>query len=415
MTGNQTKSSRVIPVQTNIATSGEPRLRAVKPRQLSDYPDLPRVYLLVAKRYSNPLLVGPPICDELMALLQHTFSEEEASLVQHIKFPAGKTARAIARAAHRPLEEVRPILDRLADEKHILIAFGTGEKRRYGLIPIVPGVFESVLIRTSLDTLTPWHRRFAELFAALYDTGYVTDYAEHPTPSVRYLPVKQTIEAHTMALPSDRLEAVLDRYKVFAVALCQCRMTEQIMERGCGQPLENCVVFGDGAEHLIRTGRMRRVEKKDVLEIKAEAEAVGLATFVAEIDTGKVASGASCSCCGCCCHALRTVSEFNRPGLIAPPHFRPQLDGTACIYCGKCARACPMGAMVVDSKGKSYQYLAERCIGCGLCAVACDRQRAIRMESATRYRQPPRSLASMMSQMVPNYLRNAWSVWRKYR
>ncbi len=282
-------------------------------------------------------------------------------------------------------------------------------------MPIVPGVFESVLIRTSLDTLTPWHRRFAELFAALYNTGYFTDYTEHPTPSVRYLPVKQTIEAHTMALPSDRLEAVLDRYQVFAVALCQCRMTEQIIERGCAQPLENCVAFGDGTEYLIRTGRMRRVEKKDVLEIKAEAEAGGLATFVAEIDTGKVASGASCSCCGCCCHALRTVSEFNRPGLIAPPHFKPQLDEDKCIYCGKCARVCPMGAMVVDSNGKSYQYLAERCIGCGLCAVACDRQRAIRMEPTVRYRQPPRNLASIMSQMVPNYLRNAWSVWRKYR
>jgi Fe-S-cluster-containing dehydrogenase component len=74
-----------------------------------------------------------------------------------------------------------------------------------------------------------------------------------------------------------------------------------------------------------------------------------------------------------------------------------------------------VGATVVDVKGKLHQHLAERCIGCGLCAVAWDREHAIHMEPTLKYREPPKSLLSTLLQIAPNYLRNAWSVWRKYR
>jgi Pyruvate/2-oxoacid:ferredoxin oxidoreductase delta subunit len=408
-------AGRIIQIKDGIVGPREPRLRSVRLKKISDYPGVPAPYLEVAKIYSNPLLMGPPICDELIALVEHMYTEEEASLVRHLKALPGKTVAAVAAAAHRPVEEVRPILERLAHEKFVLFSSSTGNKKRYYLMPLMPGAFEMTLIRTSLDTLTDWHRRFAQLIEALYETGYFVDYAEHPVSGVRYLPVGETIEAHPMALPSDRLEEILDRYKVFAVGLCQCRMTEEIVGRGCGRPLENCVGFGDAAELLIRNGRMRRVEKRDALEIKAGAEAAGLATWMTEVELGKSSGGASCSCCGCCCHALRTISEFNVPGMIAPPHFMPKLDLTKCTYCGRCAKVCPMGATVVDVKGKSYQHLTERCIGCGLCAVACDRQHAIQMEPTLKYREPPRSLIPALLRIAPNYLRNAWSVWRKYR
>lgn len=410
------QNRRTIPVNASLTGPGEPRLRPLKARQISDYTDLPGVYRAVARRYSNPLLLGPPLCDEFMALVRHMFTEEEAALVQHLNSPRGKTAAALAAAVHRPVEEVRPIMDHLAGEKHILLSHGTGDKKRYGLLPIVPGVFESVLVRTSMATLTPWHRRFAELFEALYETGYLLDYAEYPAPWVRYVPVGQVIDHHSLALPSDRLEGILDPYRTFALGLCQCRMAEEIVGRGCDRSLENCVAFGDAAEFAIRSGRMRRVSKRDVLEVKAEAEANGLVTFIAEAAWGQTASGASCSCCGCCCHALRTITEFNAPGLIAPPHFMPQLDSSRCNYCARCARACPMGAIAVDSKHKTYHHLVERCIGCGLCAAACDRRQAIHLEPTSTYRQPPpRTLSAILRQIAPNYLRNVWSVWRKRR
>jgi Pyruvate/2-oxoacid:ferredoxin oxidoreductase delta subunit len=402
-------------MKDGIVGPRETRLKSVRPKKISDYPGVPAPYLDVAKMYSNPLLLGPPICDELIALVEHMYTEEEASLVYHLTALPGKTAAAVAAAEHRPVEEVRPILERLALEKFALLSSGTGDKKRYYLLPLMPGAFEMVLVRTSLDTLTDWHRRFAELIAALYETGYFVDYAEHPFSTVRYLPVGETIEAHPMALPSDRLEEILDRYKVFAVGLCQCRMAEEIVGRDCGRSMENCVVFGDVAELLIGNGKMRRVEKKDVLELKAEAEAAGLATWMTEVELGKSSGGASCSCCGCCCGALRTISEFNMPGMIAPPHFMPKVDLAKCTYCGRCAKVCPVDATVVDVKGKSHQHLSKRCIGCGLCAVACDKQHVIQMEPTPKYREPPRGLLSALLRIAPNYLRSAWSVWRKYR
>jgi Pyruvate/2-oxoacid:ferredoxin oxidoreductase delta subunit len=165
-------------------------------------------------------------------------------------------------------------------------------------------------------------------------------------------------------------------------------------------------------EPLIHSGRMRRAEKQEVLELKAEAEAQGLVTFVS--DLFQSTSGSSCSCCGCCCHAMRLVNEFHAPGLLAPPHFVPHVDTAQCTSCGKCARACPMGAIVVDARGKSYQHLAERCIGCGLCATACHRE-AITMEESPTYRRPPSSTVSAVAQALPNYLRNAWDAWRGRR
>ena len=124
-------AGRVIQIKDGIVGPREPRLRSVRPKKISDYPGVPAPYLEVARIYSNPLLMGPPICDELIALVEHMYTEEEASLVRHLKALPGKTVAAVAAAAHRPVEEVRPILERLALEKFVLLSSGTGNKKRY--------------------------------------------------------------------------------------------------------------------------------------------------------------------------------------------------------------------------------------------------------------------------------------------
>jgi hypothetical protein len=81
---------------------------------------MPAVYLDVAKKLSNPLLMGPPICEELMAFVRHLFTEEEAGIVRHLAVFRGRSEEDLARAAHRPVQEVRPILHRLAVEKRAI-------------------------------------------------------------------------------------------------------------------------------------------------------------------------------------------------------------------------------------------------------------------------------------------------------
>jgi Pyruvate/2-oxoacid:ferredoxin oxidoreductase delta subunit len=405
---------RVIEVNRQIIGPATPRPKCVRPKKISDFVGVPKVYLDVAEKLSSPLLMGPPLCDELIAFVQHLFTEEEAGLVRHLGKFGGMTARQLARAEHRPLEQVEPILLSLAVVKRAIASGGDEGKKKYRLMPIMPGIFEMVLIGQFPETISPWHRRFAELFEALYETGYTLDYEQgktHPTPLVRVLSVGRVIDAHPMALPSDRLEVVLDRFDVFGIGQCQCRMAMQVAGRSCGKPLGNCTVMGQWAEQGIGDGWLKRVPRKEVLEIKREAESHGLVTWLMNVEATK--GQASCSCCGCCCHAMRIVNEFNAPGVMAPAHFLPRFDDAQCVFCGKCAKTCPMGALRVDVEGRLREHRIERCIGCGLCVVACGDLRAVAMEPVPDYRLPYKSWFSLLMHTAPAMLGGAWNVWRR--
>jgi Pyruvate/2-oxoacid:ferredoxin oxidoreductase delta subunit len=398
--------------KTPTPTSGPagPQLRRVRPRKISDYPHVPAAYLDAIENYSRPLVMGPPVCDELVALVQHFLTEEEAGVVRHLGLLRGRSAAQIAAAEHRPLEQVEPILRRLAEEKSCIIASGPDDRQEYRLLPIMPGVFEMVLVRFTPETLTPWHRRFIELFETLYETGYSVDYAGATAPLVRYLPVGRAIDAHPMALPTDRLEVVLDQFDTFGVGQCQCRTAARTQGHGCDGPLGNCAGMGQWAQRSIEKGTLRQVSKKEMLDIKREAEAHGMVNWLMNVRTTRGQS--SCSCCGCCCHAMRMVSEFNAPGMFAPPHFRPRLEPARCTACGRCAKRCPMKAVVVDAKARSYRYLPQRCIGCGQCVLACERQRALSMEPVPCYKLPYKSWYSLLAHSLPGMLRTSWRVRR---
>ena len=377
---------RVIEVNRQIVGPAAPRLKTVRPRKLSDYPHVAAVYLDVARRLSSPLRMGPPICDELMALVQHLFTEEEAGVVRHLGLYQGPPRRGVARAEHRPLEQIEPILRRLADEKRVIAASGPAEDRQYRLPPIVPGIFEMMLIGYTPETMTDWHRRFVELFEALYDTGYILDYDGRPTPFVRFLPVGKAIEAHPAALPSDKLEVVLDQFETFGIGQCQCRMAMQVLGQGCGKPLGNCTVMGQWAERGIEDGVLqpRLQERGPRNQTRGRIARTGQLDHERAIDQGPVlllvlrlllprdADGQRVQRAGRDCAAA--LPPPPRPGQVRlVRQVRQELpDGRD--RRGPAAR-------------RRTRHLRERCIGCGLCVLACDRQR--RPDDGAGPRLPP--------------------------
>jgi Pyruvate/2-oxoacid:ferredoxin oxidoreductase delta subunit len=330
-----------------------------------------------------------------------------------------KTAAALAKAEHRSVEDAHKILERLADEKSVIGSAGNGEKRRYFIMPLIPGTFEWVLIHPSINDISPWHRRFAELIDALYDTGYEYEYYKKfgdlgGFSPIRYIPVGKSIQSHPMALPTDKLAEILDQYKDFGIGICQCRTVKNIQKKDCGRPLEVCASFGPMVKRLASKGKIRLAEKKEILEIKAQAEASGLITWMLNVDekTAKLGN-CSCSCCACCCPMLNTMTEFNITGLIAPPHFMPVFDRTKCVYCGKCASRCQFGAINIDKKARTITHQTRRCIGCGQCIIGCEKQNAIRLEPVEKYRKPPKSFISLGIKMAPVFGRIMLDVNKK--
>ena len=404
---------RVIEIGKQILGPSRPKARNVTRRNRGDYPNMPAVYLDVAERLASPMLMGPPLCDELLALVSHVFTEEEAGAVRHLGTLRGKTAPQVAAAEHRSVDQVEPVLEHVSRVKHAIFSSGPKEATIYRMLPVVPGMFEMILIAHTPETITPWHRRFAELFEALFETGYTLDYSRGASPVVRYLPVGQATDAHPMALPSDRMGEILDRFKLFAIGQCQCRTAMELVGKGCGRPKGNCLVVGDWAESGIEEGTLKQVTREEAIAIKREAEDHGMVNWMMNVQNTRGQS--SCSCCGCCCHAMRIINEFNAPGLVAPPHFLPRWNTAQCTYCGRCAKQCPMGAITIHLESRKLAHSVPRCIGCGLCAVACQAKHAVTMEPAATYRGPYRSWFSLFAHTLPKTLSTFLKVWRQRR
>ncbi|MBW2621694.1 MAG: 4Fe-4S binding protein [Deltaproteobacteria bacterium] len=378
MENRNTAGNRLIEIKNGVVGPVDPRPVTIRETTPADYPGLPQAYFDVAEAW-GPKFGGPPLCDEWVAVLKHLFTEEEASALRHLnRARHGKTAAEIAEAENRPVDEIKAIMDGLAFDKFIIMTIGNEEDMRYLLQPILPGAWETIVIRPRMADLNDFQKKFIELFLPLYETGFTTLFLGRRKPGIRYLPVGQSIRHNQRALPADISAEIFQNFDDFALGLCQCRMGAELAGNSCGRPMDNCLQMGAFARHLLTLdNRMRRIDRQEAIDIKVEAEESGLVSWTSAMPGPD--SNSSCSCCGCCCMMMRTISEFNAPGYIAPPLYIPQVDNDKCTYCGKCAKACPMGAMTVDTKSKTRSYAAVRCVGCGLCYAACDKEKAIEL------------------------------------
>jgi electron transport complex protein RnfB len=359
---------------------------------------------LIAKHYSSPLLLGPPVKDDLLEMVGHMFTEEEADLVQHLPPLRPRTAEKVAKLSGRSAAEVGKVLDRLAFTKIVILA--AGEPRKY---TIIPGTFEMALMTPDLKTRNSWHKKFSEIFERIYDNGYLKDYVNVGREPIRYLPVGPVIKTLNMAWPSDKLEEVLEPYDLFAIGHCQCRVAMQLVGKGCGKATDNCVGFGPLAKPVIDRGMMRKASREEVIEAKKKAELEGSITWMGN-EIGDWRGNISCSCCGCCCHALRSLTQLNTPGMISAPHFLPVLVDGKCKLCKKCINICPMDAW--SEQDKQMKFNRVRCIGCGLCVTSC-KLGALELKAVPEAKQPEASMQKLLLKMAPGYLSNSVRVWAK--
>ncbi len=324
--------------------------------------------------------------DSLRELVAYTYTEEEAEIVNELKF-GGKTAKVIARKVNRPFEEVEPILQSL-EERYLIACYGTKEPKKYSFLQLMPGLFEVQMMR-SKDKDDEFFKEFARLYNEFYEeiTIWLKPTFEKKTFGFeRIIPIEKAIDntpgLAVIALPTDKYSEMLDRNKSFCIVdPCACRQEMELLGRGCDNPKDVCAALGWVADMAIKRRMARKVTREEFMEAKMRAAEAGLVNMVDNLhDPIQV-----CSCCSCCCGALTTVKRLNIPNLIVQSHFEAQINKGDCTGCGVCEEKCPVDAITIKDEKSEIEII--RCIGCGICVINC-KDNAITLKERPNYTPP---------------------------
>lgn len=335
------------------------------------------------KRYWQDVIIP----DSLLQLVAHAYTEEEAEIVSKLGFVA-VPAWIIARRVKRPAGEVKPILQSLAD-RVLITRFQAGKMSLYGFLTLAPGIFETQMIR-SRNTRDEYFQTFARLFEEFYREFCIwlkPRVAHKDLRFGRVISIERSLESSPgvgiIAHPTDRYSEIVDRNQSFClVNVCACRQEKVLIGNGCGKPMDVCSGMGKLADIAIAQGLARRVSKEEFLEAKMRAAEAGLVNMVDNLEDPLQV----CSCCGCCCGALRMLNQFNIPTIITQSHFEAVVNEATCKGCGTCEKWCPMNAITVEDQKAAVDYA--RCIGCGVCVLKCDKTKAITLRQRDNYRPP---------------------------
>jgi electron transport complex protein RnfB len=314
------------------------------------------VYKKLAKHLAR-LPAGYPSTESGVELriLQQLFTPTDAGLAIHLTL-IPEEPRVISYRAGIPLEEAISQLHEM-DQKGLI--FGTphkGGSMQYRIQQFIIGFWEGQVNKLSPELVLD----FEEYFDSFIDLDLW-----QKIPQLRTIPVGESIRVKTDVMPYERAEELVKAQTILAVNNCICRQEQRIIGKGCNKPEESCLSFGQAAERGLRQNRGRAITQKEAMEILHRAEKAGLI-----LQTGNARKALFlCTCCGCCCGALRCIKHDPKPASRVSSPFVMSLNINTCIGCGNCIDRCQMDAILLD-EGKAILDL-NRCIGCGLCVSTC--------------------------------------------
>ncbi len=345
----------------------------------------------LAKMMSSILLIGPPFNEKLVRLVAHLYNPAEAEIACHLPYYTPRPLKKIASRVKKSEEEILPILNEMANRKVILKT-----ARGYSLLPLIPGMFEFMLIG-GVDT--PWHREYARLLSEVFSTGYVKQYSKVKLPAIKSIPINVSLVPASRVMGTDAVFEMIEAHEFMAVAnVCQCRQSMKFIDKNCKKsvPEDGCLIFGSFAAGSVKSNNARKVDRTHMRDIVAERREKNLVFFTANITAEN--PNAICTCCDCCCHFLESVNHYGAKNLIAPPQFLARVDENLCNDCGRCVKSCNTYAHLVVNK--KHVYNPDLCIGCGLCVSVC-KTGAIRMEANKAYRAPAKGFKALGIGLMP--------------
>lgn len=290
-------------------------------------------------------------------LLKKMFEPEEAELFCRLKLNF-ENVDQIAERTGLP----RDFLDEKLDTmwKRGLI-FGVNLKgvKIYKLLPWVFGLYEFQIDRMD--------REFIELCEA-YMPSFGEAFFQHEPPLMRAVPIERELDDSQSALPYDRVSAIIEKGRDFAVNDCICKKEKRMLDKGCDKPLEVCLGVAPVPGVFDDHPWGRQISKTEAYEILRQAEEAGLVHLARNVVNGQ---DFICNCCGCCCGVLRVINEWQLDASeIIRSNYYAVIDADLCSGCGICAdERCQVGAVRETDEG--YRVTETQCIGCGLCVSAC--------------------------------------------
>ncbi len=310
---------------------------------------------LRAKLDTHPM--GAPDREEIREILRILFTPKEAAVALHLPFQPTRASQ-IARKAGLPTEDIIAHCEAMAD-KGLVYAYEARDRHFYMLLPTAPGIFEFPFMKhRSLDL--PFER-LGELWETYYEEGWGEEMTGKVTHMARVIPIQETVQAQQTVLAYEEVAGYLREAKYISVQDCACRVSKG----ACDAPVDVCLALDYSAKYLIDRDMGRLIEPKEALAVLERARDAGLVHMTSNT-RDKV--NFICNCCSCCCGLMGTVTRLGGAAMDIASNFHAIVDADACLACGICEDACPVGAIAIEDVAEVDEA---NCIGCGVCVTQC--------------------------------------------
>jgi Pyruvate/2-oxoacid:ferredoxin oxidoreductase delta subunit len=301
---------------------------------------------------------GFPATDDGLEIeiLEKIFTPEEAALFCDLRL-SFESPLQIAERTGRPLDGLDEMLTRMWEKGQIEGA-ALGPTQIFRMLPWVVGIWEMQVGRLDAE--------LARLGDAYYEHFGPQLFGQGPRV-MRTIPIERDATPTQQALSYASVSGIIEANQSFAVAECVCRKQKQLLDEGCDHPLEVCLGVASESDLFENQSWGRPISKQDAYALLDKAEDAGLVHLTTNLGEGP---SFICSCCGCCCVALKAITKLGLTDVINSD-FYCAIDADLCSSCGDCGNGiCQVNAI---SEGEEA-YFVDRslCIGCGVCIDTCD-------------------------------------------
>ncbi len=358
-----------------------------------------------------------PVTDTAVTIIQRVVgnTEDELDLIYAFREKPSQTMEQLVDSSGFPEDKIVELTSSLAKKGLVFNQPSSSGLMVFRLLPLMMvGLMEYKFMGklTGSEAEKELARLFERLLAELRDQtqGHydalsplfaTTPAVDRTVPTgqtaegkaIRIIPVEKPLDAaEEFILPSQTVEAIINKFDDIAVGHCFCRQRRNLLGGKCqtNAPVLNCFSFGKSARHTAAQGFAQKVTRAEALKILKEAEQAGLIHKAFHPGSKESKPETSiCNCCKDCCDTLRIWRDGTLPMINSTYHLS-MIDVDVCTGCGTCLEWCPTDAIALDENGVARRD-EDACLGCGVCARFCP-ESAISLKAGLRkvFILPPR-------------------------